>query len=132
MAKKPVIYRAIWGKDCSSDELADEGASPAVKAQIDEVLNEIRNVCPKNSFVALLRGDGGWIFVPILGSGGDRSLCTIWPNKRISKFDVLAEEGDKSNSRKLNSESARTLYNGMRDRFVRIRANAAQRLRFTD
>ena len=131
MAKKKVVYRAVWGKDCTCAELAPPDASVAVMAQIEQVLEEVRELCPNNSFIAILRGDDGWIFVPILGSDDDRSLCTVWPKESVVRFDVLANEGDKANSRKLDGENAATFFEGMRTRLERIKAEGAKRLGFT-
>ncbi len=121
---------AFLGKDCTADALAP-GSSDTVKAQIDEVLAQVREVCPKNSFVALKRKDDGWIFVPILGDGKNRSLCTLWPEKKRLDFDVRAQPEDKSNKRVFNEDHAPTFFEGLRTRFQRVKDVGAKRLGFT-
>ena len=123
--------RALVGGACTVEALAPDGASEIVKAQIAEVLEKIREVCQNNAFIAVLRGDDGWIFIPILGTDGDRNLCTIWPKKNGMRFDVIVNEGDGSNSRPLDDDTRPEFWKGLRSRYVRLSEVCSEKLGLT-
>ncbi len=112
-----VIKKAVIGRDCSG-ALLEPNANKTVQAEIDDVLEQVRAVCERNSFVALQRNDGAWIFVPILGTDNLRNLCTIWPRTEQLDYVVLGQEEDASQSRKFGDVPADAFRTALDQRYL--------------
>ncbi len=82
------------GSECTGALLAEcQGVDiPAVIAQLDEIIRQVRIICPDNEFVALERDDQGWIFVPTIGTRTNKNLCTVWINAQGLRFDVRSQQ----------------------------------------
>lgn len=86
--------RYFNGSECTGVLLAEcQGVTnPAVIAQLDEIISQLRTVCPDDEFVVLERDDQGWIFVPTIGTGANKNLCTVWFGARSVTFDVRSQQ----------------------------------------
>lgn len=86
--------RYFNGSECTGALLAEcQGVTnPAVIAQLDEIISQVRTVCPDDEFVVLERDDQGWIFVPTIGTGANKNLCTVWFGARSVNFDVRSQQ----------------------------------------
>lgn len=112
-----LIKKAVLGSDCSGAVL-EPNATAAVQAEINEVLKQVHAVCERNSFVAIQRNDGAWIFVPILGADNLRNLCTIWPRTEQLDYVVLGQEEDASQSRKFGDVPADAFRTALDQRYL--------------
>ena len=89
-----MALRYFNGSECTGALLAQcQGVTnPAVVAQLDEIISQVRLICPDDEFVALERDDQGWIFVPTIGTGTNKNLCTVWFGARSVNFDVRSQQ----------------------------------------
>lgn len=86
--------RYFNGAECTGARLAEcQGVTnPAIIARLDEIISQVRIICPDDEFVALERDDQGWIFVPTIGTGANKNLCTVWFGARSVNFDVRSQQ----------------------------------------
>lgn len=86
--------RYFNGSECTGALLAQcQGVTnPAVIAQLDEIISQVRIICPDEEIVALERDDQGWIFVPTIRTGASKNLCTVWFGARSVNFDVRSQQ----------------------------------------
>ena len=110
-----------YGEDCSGAVLAPL-SNAAVQAKIDEMLTEVRQVCPNNSFVAVLRGDDAWVMIPTIGTQGNHNLCTIWPGARSLGFDVRSQEDRRAGRRPYPDTDGPNLLTRLRARYNKMAA----------
>ncbi len=112
---RPMYY----GAECSGATLAPNSA-PTVQAEIDQLLIQVRHICGKNSFVAVLRKDGGWVFIPTVGTKGNQNLCTLWASTSTLHFDVRSQSDRVVGRRRFPDSGGLNLIERLTNRYSRM------------
>lgn len=89
-----MVLRSFDGGDCTGAMLArSQGVSnPNVVAQLDEIIRQVRMVCPDENFEVHERHDDAWVFVPTIATKAHKNLCTVWFGPNGVTFDVRSQQ----------------------------------------
>jgi len=80
--------RTYLGCDVSSAKLEPVNAAPTVHAELDDILSDIRAVCPGKDFFVEERYDGAWVVKPMWHTRLSGNLCTLWVTRGWVRVDV--------------------------------------------